>query len=494
MKTRKKAAHSDSVLADSSKTWPIILIALLLISVAIIAFNSHDNTLEQIRKDGVLRIITRNSSTTYYENLDGKAGFEYDLAKAFADYLDVELDVVIADTVNDVLPMLNGGQGHIAAAGLNLTEAMQTQVKAGPVYQNVYQQIIYKRKAGSKRIRKPEDLYNKAIIAAGNYAHQEALQSLKNSVPELNWDTGVDTDNEQLLFLVENEDYDITIMNSNEFQHYRRLFTKLRIAFNVSDEKPLSWAFPLTKDDSLLREAEIFFENYKKNGELTQLIERYYGHIDKYSAVEMIVFLKHVNKRLDFFKSTFQEAAQLHNVDWRLLAAIAYQESHWETDATSPTGVRGIMMLTLKTAAELNVSNRLDSRESIMGGARYFDKMRKKIPADIKEPDRTWMALASYNVGYGHLEDARKITEKRGGNPDIWIDVKENLPLLSQKKWHRQTRYGYARGREPVVYVQNIREYYDTLQWLDERTVNEDSSNVTTEDNKGNDVVIPKIL
>jgi len=103
---------------------------------------------------------------------------------------------------------------------------------------------------------------------------------------------------------------------------------------------------------------------------------------------------------------------------------------------------------------------------SIEGGTRYFAKIKKRIPKRIQEPDRTWFALASYNVGYGHLEDARILTEKGGKDPDKWIDVKEFLPLLQKKKYYKQTRYGYARGNEPVIYVQNIRRYYDVLNWM----------------------------
>ena len=155
-------------------------------------------------------------------------------------------------------------------------------------------------------------------------------------------------------------------------------------------------------------------------------------------------------------------------MDWRLLAAIGYQESHWDRDAVSPTGVRGIMMLTRAAAKDMDIADRKDPEQSIRGGARYLARMLQRIPERVPEPDRTWLALAAYNVGYGHLEDARILTQKNKGNFDRWVDVKESLPLLSQKKWFKQTRYGYARGREPVRYVDNIRTYYDILVWLTE--------------------------
>jgi membrane-bound lytic murein transglycosylase F len=154
-------------------------------------------------------------------------------------------------------------------------------------------------------------------------------------------------------------------------------------------------------------------------------------------------------------------------MDWRLLAAIGYQESHWNPDASSYTGVRGVMMLTRRTANQLGVSDRLNPEQSIEGGARYFLRLRGRIPNQIREPDRSWMALAAYNLGMGHLEDARVLTKKQGGDPDRWEDISQRLELLSQQQWHQQTRYGYARGFEAKQYVENIRSYYEILIWMD---------------------------
>jgi len=137
--------------------------------------------------------------------------------------------------------------------------------------------------------------------------------------------------------------------------------------------------------------------------------------------------------------------------------------------------VRGLMMLTQNTARHVGIKNRLDPEQSILGGARYFKQVLKKIPERIPQPDRTWLALAAYNVGFGHLEDARKITEINDGDPDKWIDVKKNLPLLSRKKWYKKTRHGYARGYEPVKYVENIRKYYELLVWMDKRAQGEET-------------------
>jgi len=122
-------------------------------------------------------------------------------------------------------------------------------------------------------------------------------------------------------------------------------------------------------------------------------------------------------------------------------------------------------MLTRATAADMGYENRIEPRNSIMGGGRYLAQLKKRLPERIQDPDRTWFALAAYNIGMGHLHDARIITQKRGGNPDKWMDVKDNLPLLMQKRWYKDTKYGYARGNEAFRYVENIRSYYDILVW-----------------------------
>jgi membrane-bound lytic murein transglycosylase F len=164
----------------------------------------------------------------------------------------------------------------------------------------------------------------------------------------------------------------------------------------------------------------------------------------------------------------FDQNPQNKHGDGRLLAAIGYQESHWDPAAISPTGVRGLMMLTRNTASVLGVEDRIDPAQSIPGGAKYLEQLKARLPSSIKEPDRTWFALASYNVGYGHVQDARAITEQMGKEPDLWAHVKDNLPLLAQHSWYSNTRHGYARGWEPVMYVENIRNYYDILVWLTE--------------------------
>jgi membrane-bound lytic murein transglycosylase F len=259
---------------------------------------------------------------------------------------------------------------------------------------------------------------------------------------------------------------DYTVVDSNVFAIHKAYFPKLKVAFPLIKDEPFAWFYPKDGDLSLYKEAEKFLAKIKADGTLLQLKERYYGHLDQLNYVGARTFISHIKRRLPRYLPLFHKAAEQLGIDWRLLAAISYQESHWRPQATSPTGVRGMMMLTQITAREMGIRNRLNPAQSIEGGAQYFDKTRDRIPEHIKNPDRTWMALAAYNIGLGHLEDARILAEKQGMKPDSWLDVQKILPLLQKKTWYRQTKHGYARGSETVKYVQNIRRYYDVLTWM----------------------------
>ncbi len=186
----------------------------------------------------------------------------------------------------------------------------------------------------------------------------------------------------------------------------------------------------------------------------------------RFDRVDAASFVACVRERLPRYQAWFQEAAAETGIDWRLLAAIGYQESRWDSAAVSPTGVQGLMMLTAETARRVGVADRNDPRESILGGARYLRVIGKTIPERIPDPDRTWMTLAAYNVGYGHLEDARILTQRRGQDPDRWPDVRANLPLLAQERHYTTLKRGYARGWEPVGFVRNVQTYAELLRWM----------------------------
>lgn len=421
---------------------------------------------EQIKQDGQLIVVTRNSPTTYYEGADGPAGLEYEMAKMFADELGVKLTLLVPDSLDDLLKKISSGSVHIAAAGLTITKDREKIYRFGPAYQQITEQLVYN--VANRRPRSLSQLENGTLEVVATSSHAERLKELQKTVPGLSWKANKEVESEELLQMVSENIIEYTVADSNELSLNQRFLINLRVAFDISEKQSLAWAMPKTNDNSLFFAVQKFFKKIKANGELTRLLERAYGHVEDFDYVGTKIFMRHIETRLPKYRALFEKAAGENEVDWWLIAAMGYQESHWDPNAVSPTGVRGIMMLTLRTAKDMKIKNRLDPAQSIDGGARYFKKTWKRIDKDIPEPDRTWMAMAAYNVGYYHLQDARIITKKQNKNPNRWIDVKQALPLLAKRKWYKQTRYGFARGWEPVRYVENIRSYYDILRWTDD--------------------------
>jgi membrane-bound lytic murein transglycosylase F len=427
-----------------------------------------DNKLNAVKRAGELVVLTRNSPTTYYEGPDGPTGFEHDFAHAFAEHLGVTLSIKSVNRFADVLPMIARGEADFAAAGLTVTAQRAEEVRFSPYYQTIRQQVICNaRNTPPKEVK---DLVGRHTEVIAGTSYVERLEQLKTQHPRLTWVTVSNKETEELLLQVQEGLTEITIADSNIVAISRQFNPDLRVAFDLGEPEKLAWAFPPGADDSLLQEAAHFIEAKRASGDLAHLIERHYGAVSRFNPINIAAFLQKVDTQLPALKPVFEEAAQHYLLDWRLLAAISYQESYWNPNAVSPTGVRGIMMLTETTAQHLGVADRLDVRQSVHGGSAYLRTLLDSIPARIPEPDRTWMALAAYNVGINHLEDARIITQTQGADPDKWSDLKERLPLLANTAWYTQTKHGYARGYEPVQLVNRIRIYYEILKKNDNDT------------------------
>ncbi|PCJ31444.1 MAG: membrane-bound lytic murein transglycosylase MltF [Gammaproteobacteria bacterium] len=438
-------------------------IGLLLLSLnLLIACDEALPHLEEIHERGELRVLTRYGPTSYYVKGEELAGFEYELAQKFAEHLNVKLKIIVPDNLADILSLIEQGKADVAAAGLTITPVRQDKIRFGPVYQEVTQQLVYRQ--GTKRPKDITALSNGQLEVVASSSHVEQLLSHQQEVPELSWTGNTELDSSGLLELVQLEMIDYTVADSNEIAANRPLFPELQVAFNVSEPQALAWAIPLSEDNSLYEEIVFFFNEMDESGELDLLIEKYYGHIRRFNYVDTRAIHRKILTHLPRYQRLFEQAGIDNNIDWRLLAAVSYQESHWDPKAVSSTGVKGLMMLTLDTAKQMNIEDREDPLQSIPAGAAYLASIHRRLPEQIdREQDRLWMALASYNIGLGHLEDARVLAQNDGANPNLWSDVRKYLPLLTKKKWYQSTRYGYARGGEAVRYIENIRRYYDIL-------------------------------
>ena len=454
-------------------------VLITLVCVLALTGSVRPYLFDKIMDSGSITIVTRNNPTTYYEDRHGSTGYEYELIKEFADYLGLELNLLVVANLQEAMEALDSGEAHIAAAGFTKEQTSGYPVLYGPAYSSMTEQIIY-------RLRTPkpesiEDLQNGRLMVPAKSRHASTLRHWqREELPSLSWRESNELEASDLLQMVSDRELDFTLVNSNEFRLMRSYLPNLDVAFSLGEVQTVAWVMPKLADSSLRDKTFDFFYRPETGVLMAELSERFYGHVTQFDYVGAHRFLRQSRRALPRYQDDFEKAAKTFGFDWRLLAAMGYQESHWNPRARAFTGVRGLMMLTQRTAEEMGIENRLDPAQSIRGGSKYVAGLRKRLDESVKEPDRTWMALAAYNVGFGHLEDARRLTEKMGKNPDLWIDVKDVLPLLSQQRYYKQTRYGYARGQEPVTYVQNIRRYYDVLIWNEEQViaVSEDESDI----------------
>jgi membrane-bound lytic murein transglycosylase F len=447
----------------SSRTIGSGTLASLLLTVTVLLSGCQQQTETAVSSDptSTITVITRNSPTTYYEHRNGPMGFEYELAKLFADHIGAKLQMNTAHKMDEIFSSLDSNTADLAAAGLTQTPTRDANYQASQSYNDVKQLLLYRY--GTYRPRQVEQLVGKDIWVVANSSHAENLRLLQQDIPGLEWTESSEVEALDLLERLENNEIEHTIIDSNEYDTHKASFAHIGVALTISKPQQITWY--TTKDNPITKQIDDFFTQIKKNGTLKSLLGKHYGHANTVSNMGSRTFAKKIRDTYPKYEDLIKEIATQEATDWALLAAVSYQESHWNPKAKSPTGVRGMMMLTRITAKEMKVENRLDARQSLVGGTRYLNKLKRRLPDDIEEPDRTWFALAAYNVGMGHLEDARKITEAQGGDPHLWIDVMQRLPLLTKHAYYSKTRHGYARGEEPVNYVQRIRHYYSILKW-----------------------------
>ena len=414
------------------------------------------------QETGVLEVATRNGATTYYlDRHQNPIGPEFSLVSRFAESKGWTVNWTMHDSTAEVLQALEAGNTHLAAAGLTHLPSRTERFTRGPAHTEITEQLVCHRDMRPMP-RKPESMPEVSIAVTADSSYVETLNKLAGVHKGITFTEDDGRTTEVLLSEVAEQDIDCTVADSNIVQVMRRHFPHLEVAMNLTQGNNLGWYLPAGSDDLAGTTRE--WMNSTDGDEAIGYIEsRYYAYIGEFDFVDLRALNRRINDRLPDFIDRFAEAETTTGMPADLLAALSYQESHWDPAAVSPTGVRGIMMLTRNTAESLGVMDRLDPIAAIDGGARYLADRHRRLPDTIPEPDRTFLALASYNIGRGHLLDARQLARELGKNPDSWDDMKEVLPLKADKRYYPSTRYGYARGYEPVHYVQRIRNYRDVI-------------------------------
>ncbi|HEV2285052.1 MAG TPA: membrane-bound lytic murein transglycosylase MltF [Steroidobacteraceae bacterium] len=420
------------------------------------------SALDAVRARGELRVVTLNLPTCYYEGAQGSEGLEDRLASRYAAQLGVKLTLYPVASEAALQDELAAGRADIAAASLTDSPEWQKVGDAAVPYANIPQLVVYQR--SGVRPRETLQLESARLAVRAGSPQERILEKLRRTVaPTLQWVETAPSSADPIED-VDSGNADYAISDAREFSFARHLYPNVLVGFALPDTRPVQWIVRKGAP-ALLESVDQFFGSLAQSGELSQLVQEASGDTRRFEYEESREFQTHVAERLPHYRAWFEEAAAQVGLDWRLLAAVGYQESKWDPRAVSDEGAAGLMMLTADTAQAMGIKDRTDPQQSIFAGAHYLAQVRQMIPDRIPEPDRTWLTIAAYNVGFGHLEDARIIAQALGKDPDSWTEVREELPLLAQGRWYTRAKRGYARGWEPVQFVDRIQRWLTLLEW-----------------------------
>ena len=441
----------------------IVAVGLMLWAIDMVfpwqrIMQSEENRYSAIQARSQLIVGTINNPISYFIGTEGESGLEYELAKNFADYLGVTLKMETFDSHDELFSALSSNQIDVAAANLLYLPKRADLFQVGPAYTSASWQLVYRKK--ENRPRNLSEI-TKPIFIAENAELNRFLAEAYKTYSNLIWRTDKRATQEELLLQVADGKIDYTIANSIDVSAAQQIRPELAIAFDVSDEVGVHWYLPSNSYNELQAALLDFMNRSIETGLIARLEEKYFRHIAEFDYVDTRSYMAAIENVLPQFQPFFEKYKG--DLDWRLLAAMAYQESHWNPDATSPTGVRGLMMLTKETAERMKITDRTDAEQSIKAGSGYLHWLIGQMHDTIAREDRIWYALAAYNMGLGHVVDVRRLTKNLGGDPDNWLDVKKNLPLLAEKRHYSNLKYGYARGYEAFQYVENIRRYMNSI-------------------------------
>lgn len=440
--------------------------SVVLLACLLIFYRLSIQRVPDVRTSKEVVVLAHNAPGSYYVGGDSEyTGLEYDLAILFVKELGPEYRIkfVNVDNISEIIPKLKAGKAHFAAANVTVTEDRAKLVTFGPSYLKTRQYVAYDTDH-QEEPKSIESLFGKHIHVPAGSSYAENLKNLQHQYPQLTWQEIKPGGEDELIEQVTSGFLDYTITDEHIVSLMQNYYANLGKGFAISEPQEIAWVFPKHLDPWLYEKTSSFFARIQKDGTLKNLVDRYYGHAERLNNMDIVKFLAQIRSTLPKYTKLFKEAQELTELDWRLLAAISYQESHWDQYNTSPTNVRGMMMLTEETADEMGVTDRLDAKQSIVGGARYITQLKKQIPERIPEPDRTWMTLAAYNIGFSHLEDARVLASRMKLNPDSWADLKTTLPLLNKAEYYSKAKFGYANGGAPVIFVESIRTYSKILE------------------------------
>lgn len=416
--------------------------------------------LNKIIKKGELTVITRNNAHCYYSYRDQEMGFEYDLAKAFADHLGVTLNIRIAEKWEGMIPDLMNQSGDLIAASMTITPSRSQKVLFSHSYMDIQQHLIVHR--DNSTIRSLEDLSGQVVHTRKGTSYHERLQALKTQIPDLTIALHADVPTEELIRQVAQKAIGITVADSNIALLNRRYYPQAIMADPLGEAEALGWAVH-PQAYQLIEKINQYFKQIKSNGQYQELRRQYYAEVESFDYFDLKVYHRRLATRMPKYQPILMAAAREYGFDWRLIAAQMYQESHFRQYARSHAGAYGLMQLTRRTAKSFGVTKLYDPEQNIYAGIQHLRNLHDYFDIE-SESDRMDIAMAAYNIGQGHVRDAQKLALKLRMDPNKWSTLKKVLPLLRYRRYYKDTTYGYCRGTEPVAYIKQIKIYYDILK------------------------------
>ncbi len=403
--------------------------------------------LERVQGSGTLRV-----AVSVDPGIDHAAfqDMHHVLLREFANRLDVTVSLIEAESQAALLDMLTRDEVDIAVPGRPLPEPLPHHLRAAPTYAESQTHVVCNNRAGV-----PRDVQTAAALrrirVSGSDGYVARLSGA--GIRRIGLAPTSPLGTVALLERVSAGDIPCTLAQRDEVARARQRLPTLQLGSAMGPPGAIGWVLRNTQDDSLARQVDRFFLKARRSGLIAQLREQERGLRRRFDVVDLDGFRLALATKLPRYEADFRRAGAEHGIDWRLLAALGYQESRWNPRAESPRGAGGLMMLTATTARSLGGGDRFDARSSIGVGARYLARLRQGLGDGVPEPDRTWLTLAAYNLGPGGLARARRAVAARGGNPDRWAEVRRMLPTLGRG----------ARGWEPVYHVESVRRYFALL-------------------------------
>jgi len=426
--------------------------------------------LEAIKEDGVLHAITIYNSTSYFLYKGVPMGFEYELLSRLAKNLGLELEITIAEDIDDLFDMLNNGKGDLIAYGLTITEPRKKMVSFTENHYVTHQALVQRMpdnwrslpgyKIDKQLISNTLELSNDTVWVRENSSYAERIKNLENEIgadiPVAHINGNVTTD--EIIKMVVDGEIERTVADYNIASINKTYYPILNIDTRVSFSQRIAWAVRQNSPD-LLKAINKWINKEKKSDDYYVIYNKYFKNTrSNRSRIKSDFYSKNSNK-ISKYDDIIKENASKLGWDWRFLSSQVYQESRFDPTAESWAGATGLIQLMPATAKEVGVSNNYNPEQNIRGGVKYLDRMRDNFEAVEDSIQKVKFTLAAFNCGAGHVYDAMRLAEKHGKNPNIWDEnVEEYILKLKDRKYYLDdvVRHGFVRGREPYNYVRDI--------------------------------------